>query len=151
MDTAITIRAARAEDIGDILAVENGSFDGDRFSRAQFAYLVNRAKGAFYVAIIDDKIAGYICLLSHSARANLRIYSIAILPGYRGCGIAGALVAKAKEFAVAEGKSSVSLEVRTDNLSAIRLYEKHGFHISSTIKQYYHDLADAFRMVLPIN
>ncbi|MDR2954845.1 MAG: ribosomal protein S18-alanine N-acetyltransferase [Prevotella sp.] len=140
------VRRACKEDIGDIINIEDKSFNSDGFSRSQFIYLVTRSKGVFYVAVTDSKVTGYICLLLHSKRKNIRIYSIAILPEYRGRGIAGMLISKAKEFARNEKKSGVSLEVRTDNMLAIQLYEKNGFRTLFTKKQYYHDLTDAFFM-----
>lgn len=146
MGTEFVIRRAHTKDIADIVNTENASFGIDKFSRSQFMYLVNKSKGVFYVAVTGEKTAGYICMLLHSRRRNMRIYSLAVLPEYRSKGIAGALISKAKEFALNKNKNVISLEVHMDNLSAIKLYERNGFQISSIKRQYYSDLADAFYM-----
>ncbi|MDR2910648.1 MAG: GNAT family N-acetyltransferase [Bacteroidales bacterium] len=150
MKAKFIIRRACIKDIENILKVENESFGSDMFSRSQFTYLINKSKGAFYIAVIDSNIAGYMCLLSHSMHKNIRIYSIAVLSEYRSIGIAGAFISKAKEIAVSENKIGISLEVRKDNLPAIKLYKKNGFHISSVKMQYYNDLTSAYYMQLAI-
>lgn len=143
METGIGIRRAAPEDIARITEIENLCFDCDRFSRRQLAYLATKAKGAFWVAETGDKIAGYVSLLAHRRRNRLRIYAIAVAPGYRGRNIAGALISEAKEFAVRSGFAGVTLEVRTDNAAAIGLYRKHGFEADGIKKRYYADGTDA--------
>ena len=53
------------------------------------------------------------------------------------------LIAAADEYG-----GPVFLEVRTDNLAAIGLYESYGFTITGTRKNYYHPSgADAYTMM----
>ena len=146
----VVIRKAALADLDGIAEIENASFDSDRFSRRQFAYLISRAKGSFYVATRSGVIVGYISLLAGTRNFNARIYNIAVLPDFRGRGIARALVGKAKEYALAEGKTLLSLEVRQDNVTAIKLYESCGFVISSVKQAYYCDGADGWRMELEL-
>ena len=42
----------------------------------------------------------------------------------------------------------IYLEVRTSNRSAIKMYEKLGFQIKSTLRAYYRDGEDAYLMAL---
>jgi ribosomal-protein-alanine N-acetyltransferase len=45
----------------------------------------------------------------------------------------------------------IYLEVRTSNMSAVRMYEKLGFQIKSRLRTYYRDGEDAFLMALEFN
>ena len=71
-------------------------------------------------------------------------------PGYRGLGLAGFLVDKAVGFAKERGLRAVFLEVRTDNVAAVSLYEKKGFVKRGVKPGYYGDGADAYSMVFPL-
>lgn len=146
MSANIEIRPATARDLDRIVEIENLSFSGDGFSRRQFAYLVSHARGAFYVAVSDGETAGYVSLLEHSGRRNLRIYAIAVHPGHRGKKIAQALIDKAVRYAGQRGLKTLSLEVRMDNSAALGLYEKNGFTVESVKKGYYSDGSGAYRM-----
>lgn len=143
MGAEIKIRKAVPADIGRVADIENLSFDSDRFSRRQLAYLASKAKGAFFVAETEGMVAGYISLLSHPRRSRLRIYAIAVAPDFRGRNIAGTLISKAKEYAAQGGFSGITLEVRTDNAAATGLYRRHGFERSGLRKGYYADGTDA--------
>lgn len=146
-DPIVNIRKALPSDLEAIVAVEQACFGSDRFSRRQFAYLLLQAKGIFYVAESDKHIIGYLSFLQRNGSTSGRIYSIAVHPDGRGNQTGRKLIDRGKEYARANGLRQISLEVRTDNSPAIRLYEKHGFSVKSVLKNYYTDGSDAFRMV----
>jgi len=66
------------------------------------------------------------------------LMNVAVDPPLRRQGIAEALLARLFELADAPGEQ-YTLEVRTSNGPAIRLYEKHGFHAAGRRRGYYHD------------
>lgn len=146
MGGQVKIRAAVTADLDGIMAVENASFDADRFSRRQFSYLISHAKGAFYVAESNGRVVGYLSLLQRNRAANLRIYSVAVDPGARGLGVGQAFICKSREYALANGFRQISLEVRPDNRAAIGLYRKNGFTATALLRGYYNDGSDAIRM-----
>ena len=147
MESRIVIRKGTQADLDRVVEIENLGFDSDRFSRKQLAYLILQAKGAFYIAEFGGEAAGYISVLTSSRTCNARIYAITVHPSFRGRGIARALIGKAAEYAVFAGKTYLSLEVRPDNLSAIKLYEDCGFRTTSVKPTYYSDRSPAWRMV----
>lgn len=147
MQTDVNIRLATLSDLNDILRIENSSFDRDRFSRRQFGYLISKANGAFYVAVSERGLMGYISLLKRSGSEHLRIYSIAVHPDFRGQKIGQLLIDKAKTYATTCHLNQISLEVRTDNTDALKLYRSNGFEIRAVISEYYGDRSDAFKMV----
>lgn len=69
----------------------------------------------------------FIGFSTFQARALLNIHDLAVLPGRRGSGIGGALLAAAEEHARALGCCRLTLEVQDDNAPARRLYERCGF------------------------
>lgn len=148
MNIEIHTEQASLSDLDEIMGIEHTSFGADAFSRQQMAYLVSHAKGVFLIARYNKKIAGYISFTTSNRHNTGRIYSIAVNPEYRACGIGGVLLRKTIEFAHQKGLRSIFLEVRTDNSTAISVYEKNGFTKRSIKPEYYHDGADAYSMVL---
>ncbi|MDR2039512.1 MAG: ribosomal protein S18-alanine N-acetyltransferase [Bacteroidales bacterium] len=148
MEAKITIDTATLADIDQILEIEKLSFDSDRFSKQQFSYLISKAKGRFYVLRYEGKIMAYISLTFNQRTCLFRIYSIAVHPEGRGKNLAQQLIAKATEYAREKGAKAMTLEVKTTNLAAIRLYEKNGFTKTSVKHRYYTDGEDAYSMRL---
>ena len=93
METGLFVRKAQQSDILAILEIEWECFREDSFSKEQFAYLISRSKGTFYVMMEGDRVIAYVSLLFHGGTRYLRIYSIAVHPGFQreriGTGIDG--------------------------------------------------------------
>jgi ribosomal-protein-alanine N-acetyltransferase len=62
--------------------------------------------------------------------------NVAVDPSRRREGVATDLI---EELFTRTRKGRVTLEVRVSNLSAIRMYERFGFHSAGIRKSYYHD------------
>lgn len=77
------------------------------------------------------------------------IMNIAVDPVHRGKGVGSALLRAAMDHLRRMDASCAELEVRTDNASAIRLYERYGFQISQRLPRYYQNGDDAYLMVRP--
>ena len=152
MTQTINIRPATIGDLDAVAAVERRCFPEDEaFSRRQLRYLLEHAEGASYVACRGQEVVGYITLLTRRTARNLRIYSVAVDPAARGCGAGQALIDAAVALARQLGLREVTLEVRTDNDAAIRLYTRSGFRPGKLLRGYYHDGADARRMALSLS
>jgi len=67
------------------------------------------------------------------------ITNVAVLPEFRGKGIARRLIADIIERSMAEGAVRFTLEVRVSNGSARKVYEKFGFVETGLRKNYYED------------
>ena len=87
METGLFVRKAQQSDIPAILEIEWECFREDSFSKEQFAYLISRSKGTFYVMMEGDRVIAYVSLLFHGGTHYLRIYSIAVHPDFRGKGL----------------------------------------------------------------
>ncbi|ORB66902.1 ribosomal protein S18-alanine N-acetyltransferase [Mycolicibacterium tusciae] len=133
--------AARCAELESLL------FEGDDPwpERAFLAEL--KAKHIYYVAArSDDKLVGYagIARLGRVRPFEYEIHTIGVDPVYQGQGIGRRLVTEILELA---SGSVVFLEVRTDNVPAISLYESFGFVNVGLRRRYYRASgADAYTM-----
>lgn len=83
----------------------------------------------------EGKVLGYVGMMYVIDEGY--ISNVAVSEKYRRQGIADALIDMLYERASALGLSFMTLEVRKSNLPAIRLYEKHGFAVVGSRKNYY--------------
>ena len=144
--SALAVRRARKSDLEAIAAVENLSFDVDRFSRSALKRLLAVMTADCRVAEIDGRVAGYVAILFRAGTLVARIYSIAVDPAYRGRGVAQGLIAAAEQAARSRGARSLRLEVRASNKAALSLYERAGFTFLERKPGYYQNGEDALRL-----
>ena len=62
-----------------------------------------------------------------AARPLINVHDVAVLPGYRGRGVAQAMLARVEEEARRRGACKLTLEVLEGNQPAMRLYQREGF------------------------
>lgn len=89
-----------------------------------------------YVWFEDDQLVGNVTL-NRDARVpgGWTMSNVAVLPEYRGRGIAGRLVDAALAHLAEVGARCVLLQVRTDNAPAIALYRHRGFAVYEAIQE----------------
>jgi ribosomal protein S18 acetylase RimI-like enzyme len=123
----------------DLLNLENSCFFCDRIRRRNLRNLL-RSPSAYCLGAYraGELVGSMVVLFRRNSRVG-RIYSIAILPAFRGMGLAQKLLARAEREARARRCSRMRLEVRMDNIPAIRLYEKLGFESVQVLSGYYED------------
>lgn len=147
MSSNTYIKQAFINDLPEILKIEQACFHDDSFSKRQLAYLISRAKGICYAALVADKVVGYISVIYRNRSHNARIYSVAVLPEFQGKGIGKMLLDSCATFAFQHHLSKITLEVNVHNTSAQKFYQNYGFVATGSIPCYYHDGSDAFRMM----
>lgn len=120
----------------------------ENYSSYFFINLHERFPKTFHVALVNEKVVGYIMCrievgLSELGKLSLakkgHIVSLAVLPEYRGMRIASALVKEALKGMTEYKVNESFLEVRASNHSAINLYKKFDFIPRRTIPSYYRD------------
>ena len=108
------------------------------------------AQHIHYVAArADDKLVGYagVARLGRKPPYEYEIHTIGVDPAYQGQGIGRQILDRLLKFA---GDDTVYLEVRTDNVPAIAMYESAGFVNVGLRKRYYRASgADAYTMQRP--
>lgn len=92
---------------------------------------LNRNPKTCFVAEADGTFAGTI-IAGHDGRRGY-IYHTAVLPQFRRCGIATALLQAATDALKKQGIAKVALLVFSDNESGNAFWEKHGFTKRSDI------------------
>lgn len=138
------VRPMKLSDLPSVLDIEVVSFLAP-WNESQFLYeLKENPFCSLFVAEEKGIIIGFIdfWITFDSGCIN----QIAVLPGYRKQGIASILMKDALNRLAGQGVKSVTLEVRTKNTSAIRLYEKFGFSTKLIKKAYYDNGDDALYM-----
>ncbi|MCR8455496.1 MAG: ribosomal protein S18-alanine N-acetyltransferase [Candidatus Korarchaeota archaeon] len=148
--SGIIIRKAMLQDLPDIYTIEKLSFKAP-YSRQYLIFLLANAD-VFIVAQLGNRIVGYSCGMLENYKGDLlgHVYSVAVHPEYRRMGLGTLLMQKTIEEFKRLGARAIRLECRVSNTGAIRLYEKLGFRIVSTMKKYYEDGEDAYVFVLTL-
>lgn len=103
----------------------------------------------FLVAVNGDEVLGYVG--SVLAGDEVSITNVAVFPAHRHKGVGEALIKELIKRAESQSFSKIFLEVRVSNAPAIALYEKTGFEIKGTRKNFYTlPREDAFVMTYEI-
>lgn len=114
------IKRMEKKDIDSVYEIECACFSNP-WSREDIAGQLELETSHFLVALVDNRVAGYMGLQIFSGEGY--VTNVAVLPEYRRQGIAEALIKNQLENEM----EFISLEVRQSNAPAISLYEKCGF------------------------
>lgn len=141
----VHVRRATINDVDDIVALENAAFASDRVSARQWRHHLESLSAEVLLAIRDRHVVGAAMLLFHRRHHVARLYSIAVDANERGRRIGERLLHAAELAAARRESRALRLEVRADNGSAQRLYERNGYRPIGERRGYYEDGATARR------
>jgi ribosomal-protein-alanine N-acetyltransferase len=139
----IKVRPMTEADLDNVLAIETASFTVP-WKREHFVSELEAHHSFPFVAVEDEIIVGYVCLMSLFEEAQ--ILDIAVDARMRGKGIARLLLEHAISVAREKFAELLSLEVRVSNIAAIILYEKCGFVRTGLRQKYYEGRENAVLM-----
>lgn len=142
----ITVLRATQADLNEIVALESLCFNAEAFSRRQLRYLLTAAGADFMLTRHDGKISSFMILLKKKNSFGMRLYSIAVSPDFRGCGLGQGMLAEALKRAAAAGFRYLTLEVSEINEPAVKLYLREGFEVFGERRAYYKDGSKALLM-----
>jgi len=145
MRSSYRIRRARLADLEALVALEQASFTTDHLSRRQYRHHLANPRGKVVVAVDASGLLGKALVFFRRGSDIARLYSIAVAQTARGRGIGEALLAAAEREARSRGCRCLRLEVRQDNVAAMRLYERRGYRRFGAYHGFYEDGADAWR------
>ncbi|HZL37076.1 MAG TPA: GNAT family N-acetyltransferase [Tepidisphaeraceae bacterium] len=150
-----TTRLATLADVPEILAIEHLSFDhaAERFDEKKIAFLIHSPRTLVLVARLGDRVVGWCAGFSWTRGVTPwgRIYALAVHPIARGRKVGPLLMTQMIDSLRSQGAARIFLEVRSDNASAIRLYQKVGFNPCQTLADFYRPGVHAHRMALDAN
>ena len=133
--TDLDIRRLTYADLPQVIAIERRAFTTP-WSLAMFVLELSKSSGICLAAVHGDRIVGYLVCSRYDTIWHLM--NVAVDDRLRRQGIAITLIEHLFELADQPGEQ-YTLEVRTSNESAIRLYERFGFHAAGRRRGYYHD------------
>lgn len=139
------ISPIKYEDINEMVEIENTNFK-DPWDYKILYQETQVNSNSTYLGMYEDEYlvayVGYWNMVDYFDIAN-----IAVRHGYQRLGIASQLLDEVLIRAQEALVNNIFLEVSVNNYPAIKLYEKHGYVIVRTIKNYYTALKeDAFLM-----
>ena len=145
MTAGFRIRQATLADLDAMLELERASFTTDHLTRRQYHRHLHGTSAAVLAAVDAVGLLGNAVVFFRRNSDIARLYTIAIAHTARGRGLGEALLAAAEDAAIRHGSRRMRLEVRQDNHSAIRLYERRGYRSFGAHAGFYEDGADAWR------
>jgi ribosomal-protein-alanine N-acetyltransferase len=145
MSTRFVLQPISPRQLPLLAAVHAESFDGIGWTIEQIEGSLAQETTRGWIAFKDDEPSGFI--LCQMMPGQSEILTLCVRPTAQRRGNGEALVKKAVQAAM-EMKSNLFLEVAVDNIAAIKLYEKLGFHEAGRRANYYRRGADAVDAVL---
>lgn len=143
--TDFLIRPAVNDDLDALLALERASFTTDHLSHRQYRHHLHSPTADVLAAVDAGGLLGKAVVFYRAGVDIARLYSIAVAERARGRGVAKALLVAVEAGARRRHCVRLRLEVRKDNVAAIALYERLGFHRFGEKLGFYEDGADAWR------
>lgn len=130
--------------IADILTI-----DFDEFWNASILETeLQNPFSKYIIAKINEQIVGFAGVID--TVEQLEITNIVVKKDFRKNGIGNKLLLELINMAKQSSKEKIILEVNSNNLPAIKLYEKNGFNNIGFRKKYYNNTDDANIMILKI-
>ncbi len=141
-----TYREANSLDIPVLVSLDKALFPYSPWSSGQYREEITAPTRRFIVALDTSfSIIGYAGVFAPGG-AEADILTVGVVPQHRGQGIARALMARITDWAKSQGSTAMMLEVKTDNVEAISLYESLGYSQLNVRKDYFGKGLDALVM-----
>jgi ribosomal-protein-alanine N-acetyltransferase len=131
----LEIRRLTYADLPNVIAIERRAFPTP-WSLAMFVLELSKPSGICLAALQEDHLVGYVVCSRYDTVWHLM--NVAVDDRLLRRGIATALLTQLFELAD-RPNVQYTLEVRTSNDGAIRLYEGFGFRAAGRRRAYYHD------------
>ena len=135
----IKIRDVLAKDLDEVKKIAKHEFDD--FFDGDYEKMMTDNNYKFVVALIDDKVCGFLILLMVDEKAE--VIKVATGISFRRMGVAKTLMEFGIAYARERLKTGVILEVNEKNEPAKQLYQKLGFVPIHIRKNYYNGTEDA--------
>ena len=144
------VRPATAADVPDVAALEAECLGEDAWSEGlvEQGILGELPTVHYLVAEVDGTVVGH-AVASVVADVS-ELQRIGVTVGHRRTGVAARLLAEVVRLACEGGADRLLLEVRDDNLGALRFYAAAGFVEVDRRPRYYRDGTTAVVLRLPL-
>ncbi|MBC7129732.1 GNAT family N-acetyltransferase, partial [Candidatus Bathyarchaeota archaeon] len=113
-------------------------FGEEAFTKQQIAQLISNPYAISLAAKHKGSIIGFVIgILRHDGNPVGHILTIDVIPEYRRLGVGTRLLMKIERIFKEIGARKCQLEVREDNVAALRLYRKLGYRKIRKLYGYY--------------
>ena len=136
----IECKLALVEDLDQVLKIDNSLFELDKYSIQTFKDAIENDTQKLIVASADNNVVGYILFSYIMDEAEL--LKIGVTTQYQRLGVGKLLHDSMLQNLKEQSVKNIFLEVRIDNNSAIKFYEKNGYE-KVTIREKYYQGTDA--------
>jgi len=135
----IKIETASLRVLDKLYEIEAQCFDQEAFTKRQIAYLLADYNTIGLVAKVNGDIAGFIIsqVEIEDDTTYGHIITVNVAPAYRRKGIASKMLEETEAILKEKGITECRLEVREDNLAALRLYQNSGYQKIGRLEKYY--------------
>ena len=133
---ALEIRRLSLGDLDDVEAIEKRAYRTP-WSRSMFASELAKPASICLGAFEGDRLVGYV--INSRYVDAWHVMNVAVSPSHQRRGIATQLLEHLFDLTRDDERRGYTLEVRTSNEDAIRLYEKLGFERRGIRRGYYTD------------
>ena len=142
----ITYRDASSLDVPVLVSLDKELFPYSPWSSGQYLEEISAPTRRFVVALDQARsIIGYAGVFAPGG-AEADILTVGVIPEHRGQGIGRQLMVLITQWAISQGSIAMMLEVKTDNITAISLYESLGYAKLNIRKNYFGNGLDALVM-----
>jgi ribosomal-protein-alanine N-acetyltransferase len=128
------------EDFAALYAIEEVCFrPPHQFSRTYMRRLIRQPHAATWIAEEGEKMVGFGLVEWTQNEVGVLAYvqTLEVLPEVRGRGVGGELLGRLEGSVREADASFIWLHVDAENVSAIRVYEKHAYQAQGTEQDYY--------------
>jgi [ribosomal protein S18]-alanine N-acetyltransferase len=129
------IRQLTYADLPQVIAIERRAFPTP-WSLAMFVLELSKPSGICLAALVDGQMVGYLVCSRYDSVWHLM--NVAVDPSMQRRGIGSSLLDRLFELGDRPSEQ-YTLEVRTSNDAAIRLYGRFDFRAAGRRRAYYHD------------
>lgn len=143
----IVIEKMTLSDFDEISNILTSDFD-DFWNASILETELKNPFSKYIIAKINNQIVGFAGVID--TVDQLEITNIVVKKDFRKKGIGNKLLLELINIAKKSNKNEIILEVNSNNLSAIKLYEKNGFKNIGFRKKYYNNTDDANIMTLKL-
>ena len=135
----VSIETAATCNLNRLSEIEKECFQSEAFTKQQIASLLTDYNSISLVATEKNQIVGFIIGSICFDRSSLtgHILTIDVLPAHRRKGTGTRLISEMERLFREKSVKACRLEVREDNLPALKLYRKFRYDEISKLRNYY--------------
>ena len=134
----IECKLALVEDLDQVLKIDNSLFELDKYSIQTFKDALDNDTQKLIVACDNNRVLGYILFSYVMDEAEL--LKIGVATQFQRLGVGKILHESMIQNLKEQSVKNIFLEVRIDNNSAIKFYEKNGYEKVTIREKYYHGI-----------